>query len=484
MGSSVPDTTFQHVHASFCARGGRLLLKDGELYRGLSHEVTPLYERLFSEGTIDDLMQDGALVHTERTDESVEEFGLVVKHRLIPYVSYPYEWCSAALRYAALFFLDFNLRLLGKGLLCFDATPYNIVFEGTEPVYVDFESIRPWDSVNLTVWLADFQALFLRPLEMYQAGHERYVRLGMAEWRGWQRGVSPEDYVRLMDRHMARRMVSSAVSSVVSVASRLVPARLRGPARRVWGTIRSARSEPAPPRVPSRDELAKLLSDLRKKVEPLCPLPVLGWDYYRDLFAFPSLDDKTGWSAKQLAVSDAFERAAPRSVLDVGSNRGWYSQLAARRGARVIAWDRDDRLVSLLFNDAHKGKLDIQPLVMDLVWPTPAQGLGGVWQAAEERHRCDMVLCLALIHHLVHIEGMHFDRIVLGLSDLTDRWLLIEFVPYADPNLAQWPNLERRDWYTLEGLLTALEPQFSVLYTAVSDPRERTLIFAEKKHAS
>jgi len=202
------------------------------------------------------------------------------------------------------------------------------------------------------------------------------------------------------------------------------------------------------------------------------------------LFAFPALDDKTGWSAKQRAVSDALDRVAPRSVLDASSNRGWYSQLAARGGARVIAWDRDDRLVSLLFNDAQKGKLDIQPLVMDLVWPTPAQGLAGVWQAAVDRHRCEMVFCLALIHHLVHTEGMRFERIVQGLSDLTDRWLMIEFVPYEDPNLAQWPSLVRHDWYTLEGLLQALRTRFCIVQTSVSDPEERTLILAEKKHGS
>jgi hypothetical protein len=474
--SIIRSDDVQYVQASFCSRGGRLFEWRNELYRGIAPELSAFYERLFQDGVIDGLVAGGFLVETRKTDLRLEGYGLVVKHRKLPFVSYPYEWCSEAFKDAALFFLDLNVELLKAGLLSFDVSPYNIVFDGNKPLFVDLDSIRKWDSVDLGVWFEEFQLLFLRPLRLFEAGNERIARLCLSEWKGWRRGVSRDDFVRLMDQELGKRFFRAQWQR----ATGHLPYRLRAPLRRVRQTLANRFRPPAAPQWPTIQQVASELRALRTQVNALNVVRTPDWDYYRDLFAFPSFTDTSEWSPKQHGVANALDMTTPASIIDIGSNRGWYAQLAASRGATVIALDRDDNLVSLLYRDAKQNGFPLQALVMDIVWPTPTQGLLGMWTCAVDRLKCDMVMALALIHHLVHFEGMRFEQVVDGLSRFTTRWLLIEFVPYEDPNLDGWPGLSRQGWYTLDNFLTALKEGYNVVWVTASDPPQRTLILAEK----
>lgn len=475
--TTIDNDAVRFVQSSFCSRGGRLFEWQNELYRGLSCDLSPFYDRLFEDGLIDRLVADRFLVDTCKTDLTLQGYGLVVKHRKLPFVSYPYEWCSEAFKEAALFFLDFNLELLKAGLMSFDVLPNNIVFDGIKPIFVDLDSIRKWDTIDLGVWFEEFRLLFLRPLRLLEAGNERIARLCLSDWKGWRRGVSQDDFMRLTDQELDKRFFRAQMHS----AARHLPYRLVVPMRRARQMIAGRFRSSTAPQPSSIQQVASELRALRAQVNALDVVHIPTWDYYRDLFAFPSLTDRSVWSPKHHGVAHALDMTTPASVIDIGSNRGWYAQFAARRGATVIALDRDDNLVSLLYRDAKQNRLPLQPLVMDIVWPTPAQGLLGVWTSAVDRLKCDMAMALALIHHLVHAEGMRFDQVVDGLSQFTSRWLLIEFVPYEDPNLDRWQGIFRQSWYNLDNFQTALKKSYNIIAVAESDPSQRTLILAEKK---
>ncbi len=88
---------------------------------------------------------------------------MVLSHERIPFVSYPYEWSFAMLREAALLQLELTERALDHGLILKDASPYNVQFRGSRPVFIDvssFERLRegePW------VGYRQFCMLFLYP---------------------------------------------------------------------------------------------------------------------------------------------------------------------------------------------------------------------------------------------------------------------------------------------------------------------------------
>jgi 2-polyprenyl-3-methyl-5-hydroxy-6-metoxy-1,4-benzoquinol methylase len=139
--------------------------------------------------------------------------------------------------------------------------------------------------------------------------------------------------------------------------------------------------------------------------------------------------------AKELFVSEALEQARPRNVLDVGCNTGHFSRLAAERGASVVAIDQDPTVVDAVWRGAAADGLDVLPLVVNLARPTPAVG----WRNEEcpsflerARGKFDLVLMLAVLHHLLVSEQIPLPAILELAAELTSEFLIVEFVAPAD----------------------------------------------------
>ncbi|MEI6242479.1 MAG: SAM-dependent methyltransferase, partial [Chlamydiota bacterium] len=93
---------------------------------------------------------------------------LVVEHPKIDFPSYPYEWAPEMLHQAALLTIDLAEQLFQEGLGIKDASPYNILFEGPNPIFIDFSSVEK-RSKESPLWLpyAQFIHTFLFPLLLH-----------------------------------------------------------------------------------------------------------------------------------------------------------------------------------------------------------------------------------------------------------------------------------------------------------------------------
>jgi SAM-dependent methyltransferase len=142
------------------------------------------------------------------------------------------------------------------------------------------------------------------------------------------------------------------------------------------------------------------------------------------------------FASKRDFVERAFTDGRPQAVLDIGCNKGDFSAIAARNGARVVALDGEDELVAAVWLRAKAEGLDILPLVVDWTRPTPAIG----WRNRESlsfldraRGTFDCVMMLAVIHHMLVTERIPLDEIFALAAEVTTDRLLIEFVPPGDP---------------------------------------------------
>jgi hypothetical protein len=117
---------------------------------------------------------------------------------------------------------------------------------------------------------------------------------------------------------------------------------------------------------------------------------------------------KNTYSEADSDRKDAFVRNAcaelrPRLVWDLGCNDGRHSRIAAERAECVVAVDADPGPVELLYRNLRaEGRANVLSLTMNLTDPSP--GLG--WRGRErktllDRGHPDLVLALALVHHLV-----------------------------------------------------------------------------------
>ena len=106
---------------------------------------------------------------------------------------------------------------------------------------------------------------------------------------------------------------------------------------------------------------------------------------------------------KAVTVKAYIEQSGAATVWDLGANTGYFSLLACGLGLRVVAFESTRHAsIGLISRPRTKGETRLMPLVQDLANPTPSFG----WENQErasifERGRPELVLALALIHHLV-----------------------------------------------------------------------------------
>jgi hypothetical protein len=141
------------VPSSFRDPSGFLFSKDGSIYRQVNIVYRKNYHHLMGSGRYDSLVDSGLLVSHEEvgTDHAASDTAYkMLKPELIPFISYPYEWCFSQLKDAALTTLDIQKRALDHGMTLKDSNAYNIQFRNGRPVLVDtlsFEAYRegqPW----------------------------------------------------------------------------------------------------------------------------------------------------------------------------------------------------------------------------------------------------------------------------------------------------------------------------------------------------
>ncbi len=460
-----------HPH-SFADPDGRLFLLDGQLYRGIAAQSSSFFKQLFESGVLRGLIDRGLLIETELTTITVEGYNMVLRHRYIPFPSYPNEWCPAMLKDAAATMVALVVELEQHELTLRDAHPWNLLFDSYKPLYVDVTSITP--AVDSSTWPAyyEFCRFCLYPLILMSAGHERIARLLICE----DGGVLGSDLTALAPQSAQLAPDRSLMNHLVPVVQKRLPHRYYSLFGRAW---RLASSLP-PIQSHRRRSRLEFLKTIGREIESMTFAGPSGDCVDQDANSSPAQSDSDRWTTKQHAIHNVLAELRPGTVLDIGSGTGWYSRLAAHMNCRVVSFDIDPLHVTQLYVDARDKKLPILPLIMDFTKPTPARGLANHWSiAATERFRCDMVLALGLLHQIVFERHLNFDQIVDGLAQFAQRWLVVEFISREDREVSgRLPG--RFGWYTLENFTNALQKRFRRVNIVPSSPAPRVLLLCEK----
>ena len=367
----------------------------------------------------------GSLVRTRVLSDTEAQAALVLEHERVPFQSFPYEWPPEMLHAAAELTLDLAQDLLKDDFGLKDATPYNVLFHGPRPVFVDWLSFERRDPCD-PGWLAyaQFVRTFLLPLLV-----NKHFRLPMDQMLLANRdGLEPEQVYRMSG---AVRRLLPPFLSLVSLPSWLAAS---GKAK--------ANGTYAPRRAESPEKahfiLDHLFKGLRRKLRSLEPQKSTksAWSNYMSENRYT----EDYFPLKQSFVEGVFAECRPSRVLDVGCNTGYFSEVAAATGASVVAIDSDPIVVGRLWRKAKTESLDHLPLVVNLARPTPSTGwLNDECSSFLERSRgaFDVVLMLAVLHHMLVSERIPLSSILRLASELTSAFLIIEYVPPDDPKFRE-----------------------------------------------
>lgn len=346
------------------------------------------------------------------------EYGAVLRHELIPFVSYPYEWTPGMLRDAALLTLDLNLQSLDEDLILKDATPYNVQFKGSRPVFLDigswekFQPGEPWAAYR------QFCMQFLYPL-MLQA----YKNVPFQPWlRGSIEGITPAQARALMG---ARDRFRKGALTHVFIHARLD--RSYAQRGRTGGDVKKELKSAGFGKELVRANLKKV----RKAVEAAeWDPPKSVWTAYRSQNTYEDADNQ----AKADFIRQVAGQREWKLAWDLGANDGFYSRIIAEQARYVLALDLDPSTVELLYRDLKREQNEqILPLVMNLTDPSPALGWRGLERKEwTERGKPELILALALLHHVSITGNVPVRQFVDWLASLGSQ-VVIEFMTREDP---------------------------------------------------
>lgn len=440
-------------------------------------------KRLFDQG----LIPTRVLVKPSRENEP-----LILEHPRIPFVSYPHEWCTAMFQDAAIFQLEFNQLLIEQGMTLKDSHPWNIVFQGVRPFFVDFSSLISRDRLNREEWLGTFSRAWMKRIWDQMPVASKYF------YESYRRMFFPYFYFPLlmMKRKRTRMARQVLLETTINTSDRVIDwMQAGGP---LWIINFMSEVFRAGVLIRGRDGELCYLDALKKEIS--------SWDvksqkskyvkYYEQKKENVDLRDQSSWGVKQKSVYELLQKASPKSVMDLACNTGWFSILAAKMGASVVGVDIDEECVNRLYDHAKSLGLQISPFIMNVLTPTldnfSTSGSSdgqAVLKSADKRFKCEMVMVLALVHHLCLGEGVSLDRAVSIFSAYSNRYLIVEFVPLDDPLIqgeksffkAYQSNPEAFSIYRLDAFKSALAAaQFRILTEKPSHPEGRVLILAER----
>jgi SAM-dependent methyltransferase len=350
--------------------------------------------------------------------------GLQLLHPKIPVPTYPWEWTPSQWLAAAELTLSLCAEALDEGWVLKDATPLNILFVGSRPMLVDVLSFEKWDPAPKEypshIWLAYGQYIrtFLLPLLM-----NRMLSWPLELSLFKRDGYEPADLYKALS--WPQRLSRSAFWPV-TLAARLDAKDGEKSA------VKTAPQHKSPDL--ALHLLKRTLSDLRKRTQRAMPeYAGSEWSNYTATLTHYSAQE----SAQKLDwVRNVLAELKPARVLDIGANTGVFSALAAEYAAQVVALERDASAAESLYRMTRNSKLSIQTIHSDLSRPTPAVG----WENHETSsllHRLegqsDLVLMLAVIHHLILMEQIPVSAILELARKLTSQYLVLEWVPVTDP---------------------------------------------------
>jgi hypothetical protein len=404
------------IASSYRDNDGFVFKQNETYYRLIKPSYFSHYNLLINSGLYKDLTGAGRLVKHEEIDANLfqpNEDCKIILPEQIPFICYPYEWSFDMWRDAAIVTLKIALQALEYGMILKDATPFNVQFFKGRPVFIDTLSFEKYEEG--TSWIAyhQFCECFLGPLLLMHYGHRDLGKFFLV----YPNGI-PLDVIKGL----------LPFKSTFNIHVYL----------HIWLQANMAK-KPTGGKVEKKEfpkqKLLALLNGLIGFVSGLSQKKMKSvWDdYYSDtIFGNQYLENK------KIIVEKFVNSIDIKSAIDLGANDGYFSFLLKDTVESIIATDFDSNCVNELYRKIRKDKIkNIVPLVSMLNIPTPAIGWNNEERhSLKERLKADLVLSLALVHHLVIGVNIPLGFIAKWFSEMA-IFLIIEFVPKSDEKVKQ-----------------------------------------------
>ena len=399
---------------SYRDTAARVVKKESGYYRYIFHEYKAEYNHLMESGLYQELTQKELLIeHKEiQIDTDDPKVYKLLYPTQIPFQSYPFEWSYTQWRKAILAYLRINHIALKYGMILKDATPYNFYLTGGKAVMFDTSSLMFFKENDKWIAYRQFCEEFLSPVALMRFNGGGWSKLTIANLRGMPLSfVSKQlpikswfNLTTLLHIHLHSKYSCNNESKEIEDK------------KNKGFTLEKIKS------------LQKMIFNTISKWGKSHQFANHWSTYYEnDIESQEYLKDKEETIRKWLEI------IKPKSVLDLGANTGKFSFIAAEYSERVISIEGDDKCVDEIEEKISIRNNNIFTLIGNIAEPSPKIGfLNSGTGSIYKRGNSDMVLGLALVHHLHINNRLSFEQISDMFSKLSDEYLIVEFIPIND----------------------------------------------------
>lgn len=423
-----------------------------------------------SSGLYEDLVSSNMLIKHEEKKlsdfKTTENAYKIIKPEKIPFISYYYEWPFSMLKDAALLTLEIQKKAVKYGMSLKDASAFNIQFLRGRPILIDSLSFEKYPEGKPWIAYQQFIENFLAPLYIMSKVD---INLG--------------------------RLASVFVGGIpLAVAAKILPFKARFDLSLFIHVFAHASTQKkysdkkldskTKSRKISKNAMLGLVDNLEGAIKRAKWNPEgTQWeDYYEE--------DKNNYKNESFKhkidlVGKFIKNVNPKSVWDIGANTGIFSKIAADFGAETVAFDIDYGALEKNYQDIVKkeGVQNLLPIFLDLATPTPAVGWENLErQSVFERGPADIVMALAVIHHLAITFKAPFSYQAQCFAKM-GKHLIVEFVD-RDDSQVQLLVTNRDDIladFTRENFEKAFEEFFKIKEKVLIRGSKRTLYLMETR---
>lgn len=446
---------------SFKDSAARVIEKEGVYYRYIFHEYKNEYDHLLSSGLYYELVNRKLLIpHLEvNNDSENSSVYTIIKPDQISFISYPFEWSYKQWRKAVLSFLEINLIALKYGMILKDATPYNFYLHQGNAILLDTSSFIFFKSPDYWNSYRQFCEEMLGPLALMHYNGHNWGRLTRASHRG------------LAVDFISQNLPFKSKLNLTCLIHLHLHAKSYNKTEKGKSKIEGGLS------VEKLTELLLLLKSTITKWNQSYIYPNHWLNYYeKDIETTEYLLDK------ERTVKSFIEYCSPRNVLDLGANTGKFSEIATQYAENVIALEFDETCVDEIERRiSEKRNSNLYTLLGDISETTPDFGLiGKEHQSILKRAKSDLVMALALVHHLALPKMVPFELITELLYEFSSQFVIVEFIEKTDRKVIHLLQDNPRFYPTKKEFESIVQTKFNIIKQRTLESSVRIIYLLEK----
>lgn len=327
------------------------------------------------------------------------EEGLIIEQELIPFANYFNTWTFDMIKESAKTTLMVNEIANKYGYELRDAHLQNCMFYFGKCMHIDFDSFIKKKSNN---WIA------------YREFVESQVK--MLQILALQPNFEYQKSIKGMENYVPDRLYNSIIEEKNRV-SRHNQVSISG--------------------------LIDIVSSLNLPYEKTM------WSEYH-------IDEKKFDTPRILEIINIFNKYKPKTVIDLASNAGIIAKKILRECnsiESIICIDKDHQALNNLYNSLQNENILVTFSDLAIAFNKPNI----------KKHKGELVLCLALTHHLLLTAKLEIDSVLNIIKEYSNKYVIIEFMPlglYAG-DINKTPPIP--DWYNDEWFLNNFSKYFNLL---------------------